>query len=114
MRGIGIVAHQCRHIESDRNTRLPGFNQKLVALVGFLCRGEPRCKSHRPEPITVPVRMQSARVWILPRPPKVSRRIEILYILGPIDGLEGDIRHRAVGRPTTRPAPRFPYRYSVH
>ena len=61
---IGVVTHQGRKIECDREARLPVIEQELVTLVGVARAAEPRELAHRPQAASVSGRMYAARVRI--------------------------------------------------
>ncbi len=47
---VGVIAHQGRHVEGDREPRLAVVEQVVEALVGLLDRAEAGELAHRPEP----------------------------------------------------------------
>ena len=50
---VGVVAHQGREIERDREPGLSALEQELVALVGVLGGAEAGELAHGPEPAAV-------------------------------------------------------------
>src|SRR5205807_3308638 len=87
---IRVLAHEGRHVEGHRKSRLAVGQEVLVAPIRFLCRGEAGELARRPQPAAIAARMDAARVgelaWELlftPRP-----------VLAGVERLERDPRDR--------------------
>ena len=65
LRVVGVVAHERRHVEGDRQPGLALREQVLKARVGVLGRAEPREHPHRPQPASVHRWMDAAGKRIL-------------------------------------------------
>ena len=91
-RVVGVVAHQRRHVEGGRETRLAVLEQVAEALVRLLGGAEPGELPHRPELAAVHRRVDAARERIdageaevaLRSRPRRCRRVERL-VLDPRD-----------------------------
>src|SRR5438874_4435634 len=79
---VGVVAHQGREVEGDRQTGLAVLEQELVPLVGIGGAAEAGELPHRPELAAVHRRMNAAGERILARAAKLTLRIELLQIGG--------------------------------
>ncbi len=73
---IGVVAHLGRQVEGDREAGLPGAEEVVVALVGFLGRAEAGILAHGPEPAAVHGRLHAAGIGVL------AGEAELLRIAG--------------------------------
>jgi hypothetical protein len=76
-RMVGVVAHQRRHVERGRQTRLAMVQQVAEALVGLLRRPEPRELAHRPQAPAVHRLVHAAREGVLARQPDLLELREI-------------------------------------
>ena len=90
-RVIGVVAHQRRQIEGDRESGLALFQQVMIAAVGLLRRGEAGELAHGPELAAIHVAVDAARVR------EIAGRfwLESRQILGPVDGPDGHAADRS-------------------
>ncbi len=97
---VGVVAHQRREVERDREAGLALRQQILVALVGLGCGGEPGELAHGPEPRPIHGGVRTARERVLARQ---AERVLIAVGLRPVEGrveglhlLAGDRREERV------------------
>ncbi len=87
---VGVVAHQCRKVERDGETRLPMLEQELVALVGIGRAAEAGELPHRPELAAVHRGMNPARERIFTGATQLPFRIEAVQIGGRVHRLFPD------------------------
>ena len=81
-RMVGVVAHQRRQIERDRESATTVFEQIFVALVGFFGRREAREHAHGPQLAAIAGGMNAARVR------RLSGIAEV-FVVVPISGKVG-------------------------
>src|SRR5467141_3037961 len=82
---VGVVAHQRREVEGDRQTGLTVLEQELVPLVGIGRAAEAGELPHRPELAAIHRRMNAAREGILAGAPELAFRVEAIEIGGAVD-----------------------------
>ncbi len=81
---IGVVAHQGRQIEGDRQARLALVEQVFEALVGLFGRAKTGEHAHRPELAPVESRVDAAGVRVVPGQPQIVEVIQVRHIEGRI------------------------------
>ena len=85
LRRIGVVTHQRRHIEGDREAVLAVLEQKVIAFVGLGGRTESGKLTHRPEAVSITVGMDAARVRELAGPCEIFGKVEGGDVLRSVD-----------------------------
>ena len=93
VRVVGVVAHQRREVERDRQARLPVIEQELEALVGLRRGAEAGELAHGPQTTAVHGRMNAARERELSGPAQVLVEVN-LRVRRAVDGRER-LRRRA-------------------
>jgi hypothetical protein len=93
---IGVVAHQRREVERDRQPGLAVLEQELVPLIGVFRRPEAGELAHSPQPAAVHRRVNAAGERVLPGPAELTGVIEAGEIGGRVQGLALDVAHRGV------------------
>src|SRR5256885_12228117 len=83
---IGVVAHQRREVERDRQPGLAVLEQELVPLIGVFRRPEAGELPHGPQAAAVHRRVNPAREWVLPRRAELTRVVEPREIGGRVQG----------------------------
>ena len=101
LRRIGVVAHQRRHVERDREPVLTLLEQEVIAFVGLLGVAEAGELAHRPQPVAIPVGMNAARIRILAGPRQIARQIEVRHVFADRRPLERNVGDRPVDRSRT-------------
>ncbi len=81
-RMVRVVAHQRRHVERSRQSRLAVLEQVAEALVRLLRGAETRELAHRPEAAAVHRRIDTARERIDPRIAEVAVVIDLHRLRG--------------------------------
>ena len=109
LRRIGVVTHQRRHIEGDREAVLAVLEQKVIALVGLGGRTESGKLTHRPEAVSIAVGMDAARVRELARPREIFGEVEARDILRSVDDFQRNVGDRAVDGSRARILSRPPF-----
>ena len=99
-RVVRVVAHQRRHVERGRQTRLPVVEQVMEALVRLLGRAEAGELPHRPEPSAVHRRVDAARERIRARVAEVALVVDVDRV-GRLERLVLDPGDRAEELPLT-------------
>ena len=109
LRRVGVVAHQRRHVERDRETVLTLLEQEVIAFVGLLGSAEAGELPHRPKAVAIPVGMNAARIRILTRPCQVARQIEVGHVVRAVDRLSGTSEMVRSTAPEPGPFRRLPF-----
>ena len=92
LRMIGVVAHQGRHVEGGRESRLPVLEEVAEADVRLLGRAEAGELPHRPELPPVHRRVDPARVGVDARVAEVALVVG-LDVVGRVERLDRQARH---------------------
>jgi len=93
-RMIGVVAHQRREVEGDRQAGLAVLEQELVPLIGVFRRPEAGELPHRPQPPAIHGGVNPAGERVLARRAELTGVIEAGEISGGVQGLPLDVAHR--------------------
>ncbi len=96
LRRIGVVTHEGRHIEGNREAVLALLEEKVITLVRLFGVAEAGKLTHRPKAITITTRVNAARVRKDARLAEITLDVEVGGIFGAVDPLERDIRKGSV------------------